>query len=104
VSGLPYIVADAVMDDGACWPVRADQRDQHRALMPPALGGAGISSPDLDPLGFLRAVGWAYLSRTGVLNGMTYAEFDAACAFVQPVDLEGDEPDEVGPTWPAPGP
>lgn len=99
-TGLPYIVAHAVMDDGECWPIRADQRDQHRALMPPVMGGAGISSPDLDPLGFLRAVGWAYLSRVGTLNGMTWPAFDAACAFVQPDDVGED----VDPTWPAPGP
>ena len=101
MTGLPYITADAIMDDGTSYPVKADQRDQHRALLPPGMGGAGISSPDVDPLGFLRAVGWAYLSRTGVLNGMTYPQFDAACAFVQPVDAEGADA-EVGPTWPAP--
>lgn len=99
-AALPYIVADAVMDDGTEWPIRADQRDQHRALQPPALGGAGISSPDLDPLGFLRAVGWAYLTRTGVLDGMTFAAFDASCAFVQPREVGED----VDPTSAGPGP
>jgi len=78
---LPYLVMRVVFDEStgrAEVRTRADQRDMRRAQV--ALG----CDPELDPIGFNRACAWAYLSRTGQLEEMGWADFDAAVAFVIP--------------------
>ena len=76
------------LDDGRSFTVDADQRDQRRAMLTFAV------DPEQDPLGFLRATGWAAAARTGVLNGMSWRDFDTAARYVLPEE----EPATADPT------
>jgi hypothetical protein len=76
---LPYLDMLVAFDDGRRLESHADQRDMRIGQK---LTGA---DPTADPIGFNRATAWAYLNRTGVLNGTGWAEFDKTVSFVVPL-------------------
>jgi hypothetical protein len=92
---FPWTIANVLMDDGTEYKIVANQRHQRRAMMPANYGGAGIRDAEGDPLGFIRAVAWAYLTEGDdpALPGVTWPAFDGTCAFVQPVPDDDDDPD-----------
>jgi hypothetical protein len=90
-AGLPYLDMRVVFDDGREYRTHADQRDMRRATTE-----CGIANPELDPLGFNRATAWAYLARTGALDGLGWRAFDLEVSFVIPA-----EPTAADPTGPA---
>jgi hypothetical protein len=93
-AALPYIDMRVIFvdDDGnkTEYFSHADQRDVRRA-------NVVVSNPELDPIGFNRAVAWAYLTRTAVID-MGWADFDRDAAFVVPPP---DEQTTADPTTPA---
>ena len=91
-AGLPYLDMRVVFDDGREYLTHADQRDMRRAQLT-----CGIPDVEGDPLGFNRATAWAYLARTGQLDGLGWSAFDAEVAFVIPAE----EPTTADPTGPA---
>ena len=86
-AGLPYLDMRVIFDDGREFFSHADQRDMRRAQV-----ACGIANPDLDPLGFNRATAWSYLSRTGQLDGVGWAAFDAEVSFVIPTEQTTADP------------
>jgi hypothetical protein len=83
VTDLPYLDLVVIFDDGRRLECHADQRDQRRALV-----ALGTSDPSLDQIGFARAVAWAYLSRTGAIDGTGWAEFDDTVPFVTAKEVQ----------------
>jgi hypothetical protein len=80
---LPYLDLRVVFDPDAGageYQAHCDQRDMRRAQL--AIG----VDPDRDPLGFSRACAWAFLTRTGALEGMGWKDFDRDVAFVIPAE------------------
>jgi hypothetical protein len=102
VTEFPWITATVLMDDGTEYKVQADQRDQRLAMMPTNYGGAGIRDAETDPLGWMRAVAWAFLTRKQMID-VSWPAFNDTCAFVKPDndDAAGDELEAPGPTRPA---
>ena len=86
----------AYLDDGRALEVHADQRDMRRAFI-----ALGVQDPATDVLGFPRACAWAYLSRTGEIDGTGWKTFDAETIEVSPPD-DVDPVSVVDPTGPAP--
>jgi hypothetical protein len=93
---LHILHLDAFLDDGRVLAVHADQRDMRRAFI-----ALGTQDPTSDQLGFPRACAWAYLTRTGVLDGMGWADFDAQTIEVTATE-NGMVATPVDPTRPAP--
>jgi hypothetical protein len=84
---LPYLDMLVVFDDGRRVESHADQRDMRRAQI------AVATDPQQDPIGFTRASAWAYLSRTGQVDGLGWKDFDEQVPFVVPLeDKTGADP------------
>jgi len=90
---IPASRFHARLEDGREWTVETDQRDQRRVMLT-----LGIDQ-DVDGLGFLRAITWAALVRTGQVNGMRWPDFDDACTWCVPDHADDDA--TVDPTAPA---
>jgi hypothetical protein len=79
---LPYLDMLVVLEDGRRLESHADQRDMRRAHL------AMVSDPERDPLGYNMASAWAFLNRTGVIDGMGWKDFEAQVTFVVPLEVE----------------
>jgi hypothetical protein len=81
-NALPYLDMRVIFDDDTELESHADQRDMRRGQL--AIG----TNPEADPIGFNRAVAWAFLTRTGQINGMGWKDFDAQVPFVIPAEVQ----------------
>jgi hypothetical protein len=78
---LPYLDMLVAFEDGRRVESHADQRDMRRGLI-----AIKPLDPEADPIGFNRATAWAYLNRTGAIDGLGWADFDKQVTFVVPLE------------------
>jgi hypothetical protein len=88
------IALTALLDDDRWFDTLADQRDQRVALQL-------VPDPERDKIGFQWACAWAYLQRTGQVDGMGWAMFQKHIVQVMPTPGV-DVVTPVDPTGPGP--